>query len=190
MSTPRIAAFAGSCRSASLNRKLLAAAVSLATEAGAEVDVIDLAELPMPIFDEDLEAQGTPETVTAFKERLKAADGLLIASPEYNSSYPALVKNVIDWATRPAPEEAMLAAFSGKACGLLAASPGALGGIRMLPQLRLLLSNIGVHVVPAQFGLGRAHEAFGEDGTLSDERAQGMLQQVVTQTVELATRRS
>lgn len=188
MSSPRIVAFAGSCRSASLNRKLLAAAVAMAQEAGAEVDVIELAELPMPIFDEDLEAQGTPENVTAFKERLKAADGILIASPEYNSSYPALVKNVIDWATRPAAGEAMLAAFSGKACGLLAASPGALGGIRMLPQLRLLLSNISVLVVPAQFGLGRAHEAFEEDGSLKDERSRTMLQQVVTQTVELAGR--
>ena len=124
----------------------------------------------------------------AVKERLKAADGFLIASPEYNSSYPALVKNVIDWATRPAAGEAMLAAFSGKACGLLAASPGALGGIRMLPQLRLLLSNISVLVVPAQFGLGRAHEAFEEDGSLKDERSRAMLQQVVTQTVELAGR--
>lgn len=188
MSSPLIVAFAGSYRPHSLNRRLLSAAVALAEEAGARVDVVDLAALPMPLFDEDLEARGTPETATAFKERLKAADGILIASPEYNSSYPALVKNVIDWATRPAAGEAMLAAFSGKACGLLSASPGALGGIRMLPQLRLLLSNIGVHVVPAQFGLGRAHEAFEEDGTLKDERSQAMLKQVVTQTVELAGR--
>lgn len=187
MTAPRIAAFAGSCRAASLNRKLLAAAVAMAEEAGAEVDVIDLSTLPMPIFDEDLEAQGTPPEATAFKERLKAADGFLIASPEYNSSYPALVKNVIDWASRPAADEPMLAAFSGKACGLLAASPGALGGIRMLPQLRLLLSNIGVHVVPSQFGLGRAHEAFTEDGGLQDERVQGMVRQVVTQTLAQAS---
>ena len=188
MSAPRIAAFAGSCRSTSLNRRLLAAAATLAAEAGAEVDVIDLAELPMPIFDEDLEAEGTPESATAFKRRLMDADGILIASPEYNSSYPALVKNVIDWATRPAPGEAMLAAFAGKSCGLLAASPGALGGIRMLPQLRLLLSSIGATVTPAQLGLGHAHQAFGDDGRLKDERARGMLQKVVTQTLELAAR--
>lgn len=188
MASPRIAAFAGSCRASSFNRKLLAAAVAMARDAGAEVDVIELAELPMPIFDEDLEAKGTPPSAIEFKERLKAADGMLIASPEYNSSYPALVKNVIDWATRPAAGEPTLAAFSGKACGLLAASPGALGGIRMLPQLRLLLSNIGVLVVPAQLGLGRSHEAFEEDGSLKDERAQGMLQQVVTQTIDLAGR--
>ena len=82
----------------------------------------------------------------------------------------------------------MLAAFSGKACGLLAASPGALGGIRMLPQLRLLLSNIGVHVVPAQFGLGRAHEAFDEDGSLADPRVRDMVRNVVHQTVAQAAR--
>lgn len=188
MTAPKIAAFAGSCRSASLNRRLLAAAVAMAREEGAEVDVIDLGAIPMPIFDEDLEAAGTPPEATEFKERLKAADGLLIASPEYNSSYPALVKNVIDWASRPAADEPMLAAFSGKACGLLAASPGALGGIRMLPQLRLLLSNIGVHVVPAQFGLGRAHEAFDEDGSLADPRVRDMVRNVVQQTVAQAAR--
>lgn len=186
--TPKLLAFAGSCRRDSFNRKLVAAAARIASEKGAEVELIELGDLPMPIFDEDLEAEGTPENATTFKEKLKAADGFLIASPEYNSSYPALVKNVIDWASRPAEGEPTLAAFSGKACGLLAASPGALGGIRMLPQLRLLLSNIVVHVVPNAFGLGKAHEAFDESGALTNERAIASVTRVVEQTIEIAGR--
>ncbi|MEM6672336.1 MAG: NAD(P)H-dependent oxidoreductase [Planctomycetota bacterium] len=185
---PKIVAFAGSTREGSYNRRLLAVAARMAAERGAEVDVLDLAELEMPLFSEDLEARGTPESATRFKKALEAADGFLISSPEYNSSYPALVKNAIDWASRPAEGEPMLAAFDGKACGLLAASPGGLGGIRMLPQLRQLLSNIGVHVVPTQFGLGRAHEAFDEAGELVDERTQASVARVVEQTIEIASR--
>lgn len=189
MSTsPRLVAFAGSHRKGSHNVKLIQAAAEVARSQGAEVEVIDLGALPMPIFDEDLEAQGTPANATAFKEKLKAADGFLIATPEYNSSYPALLKNVIDWASRPAEGEAMLEAFKGKACGLFAASPGGLGGIRVLPQLRNLLSNIGVHVVPTQFGLGKAHEAFDDAGKLKEERSAGMLAAVVAQTIEIAGR--
>ncbi len=185
---PRLVAFAGSHRQGSFNSKLVQAAAEIARAQGAEVDVIDLGTLPMPIFDQDLEAQGTPPEATEFKERLKAADGFLISSPEYNSSYPALLKNVIDWASRPAEGEAMLAAFSGKACGLLAASPGAMGGMRMLPQLRTLMSNLGMFVVPAQFGLGKAHEAFDDAGGLTDERAQGAVEKVVLQTIQIASR--
>ncbi|MEM8714101.1 MAG: NAD(P)H-dependent oxidoreductase [Planctomycetota bacterium] len=186
--TPKLVAFAGSHRSGSWNVKLIQAAAKAALGMGAEVEIIDLGTLPMPIFDEDLEKEGTPANVLTFKEKLKGADGFLISSPEYNSSYPALLKNVIDWASRPADGEAMLAAFSGKACGLFGASPGALGGIRMLPQLRNLLMNIGVHVVPTQFGLGKAHEAFDANGELADERARSMVEKVVRQTIEIAGR--
>lgn len=187
-SKPQLVAFAGSHRKASWNVKLIHAAAEEARAQGADVEIIDLGALPMPIFDEDLEAAGTPANAATFKEKLKAADGFLISSPEYNSAYPALLKNVIDWASRPAAGEAPLAAFSGKACGLFAASPGALGGIRMLPQLRNLLANIGVHVVPTQFGLGKAHEAFDDSGALMDERALGMVKRVVQQTIEIASR--
>ena len=186
--TPKLVAFAGSTRERSFNRQLAAAAAEIAGARGADVELIELRDLEMPLFSEDLEAKGTPENATAFKGKLKAADGFLIASPEYNSSYPALLKNAIDWASRPGDGEPMLAAFTGKACGLLAASPGGLGGMRMLPQLRLLLSSIGVHVVPAQFGLGSAHEAFDGDGKLVDDRAIKGVTRVVEQTIEIAGR--
>ena len=185
---PQLVAFAGSHRKDSHNVKLVQAAAEVARAHGAKVEFIDLGALPMPIFDEDLEAQGTPANATTFKEKLKAADGFLIATPEYNSSYPALLKNVIDWASRPAEGEARLAAFKCKACGILAASPGAQGGTRVLPQLRTLLSNIGVHVMPTQFGLNNAHEAFDDAGALKNEAARERLTAVVTQTIEIASR--
>lgn len=185
-SKPRILCFAGSTRAASFNVRLVRAAARVAEANGAEVEVLDLAEYDMPIFGEDLEAEGTPDAARAFKEKLKSADGFLISTPEYNSSYPALLKNAIDWASRPAEGEAMLAAFKGKACGLFAASPGGLGGIRVLPQLRTLMMNIGVRVVPTQFGLANAHEAFDEDGELTNERARTMVEAVVKETLVVA----
>lgn len=186
---PRLVAFAGSHRQGSFNVQLIQAAAEIARAQGAEVDVIDLGALPMPIFDQDVEAAGTPEQATEFKRRLMAADGFLISSPEYNSSYPALLKNVIDWASRPAEGESMLAAFTGKSCGLLAASPGGLGGLRVLPQLRTLMSNLGMFVVPAQFGLGTAHEAFDDAGQLKEDRARTAVEKVVQQTIQIASTR-
>lgn len=182
----KLLAFAGSTRRGSFNQKLIEAAVQIARDEGADVELISLADFDMPIFNQDLEAEGTPDAALRFKARMKEANGFLISTPEYNSSYPALLKNAIDWASRPADGEPMLAAFSGKACGLLAASPGGLGGIRVLPQLRTLLMNIQVHVVPAQFGLAKAGEAFGDDGSLKDERSAGMVRNVVQQTIAQA----
>jgi len=182
----KLVAFAGSTRSGSFNRKLIEAAVAIARDQGAEIELLDLADFDMPIFNEDLEKQGTPDAALRFKAKLKEANGFLISTPEYNSGYPALLKNAIDWASRPAEGEPMLAAFAGKACGLLAASPGGLGGIRVLPELRSLLMNIQVHVVPAQFGLAKAGEAFGDDGALKEERAANMVRKVVEQTIAQA----
>src|SRR4051812_26801189 len=103
---PRILAFAGSLRKESLNKKLLRIAASAARAAGAEVTLIDLKDHPLPIFDQDLEtAQGMPENGARLKTLFAEHDGLLIASPEYNSSFTAVLKNTIDWVSRPAPGE-------------------------------------------------------------------------------------
>jgi chromate reductase, NAD(P)H dehydrogenase (quinone) len=166
-----ILAFAGSARKESINRKLVAVAAGGASEAGAQVTVVDLREYPMPIFCEDYEAEhGIPETALKFRELLKAADGLLIASPEYNSSFSGLLKNTIDWATRPCEGEKPLECFKGKTAALVAASPGYFGGYRGLQQVRYLLGNIGVLVLPEMFTLPGAHEAFAEDGSLKDDK--------------------
>src|SRR5688572_18337049 len=132
MSAPRILAFAGSLRKDSYNKKLLAIAVQGARDAGAEVTVVELVDYPLPLFDEDLERAGTPENAKKLKQLFLEHDALLIASPEYNSSFTAITKNTIDWVSRSSPGEPGLAAYRGKTAAIIAASPGALGGLRGL----------------------------------------------------------
>lgn len=172
MSGPKILCFAGSTRTASYNKLLAKAAADAARAAGAEVTYIDLRDYPLPLFDADLEEEsGLPDSAIKLKAMLAAHDGLLIASPEYNSSIAGVLKNAIDWASRGGTEsERPLSAFRGKAAALLSASPGALGGLRGLVHLRAILGNIGVIVLPDQMAVGKAHEAFDHNGALKDPR--------------------
>jgi len=183
MNIAKILAFSASTRAESFNSRLLRLAVSEARQAGAEVTAVDLADYPMPLFNADLEARGMPDSVQAFKELMFTHDGFLIATPEYNGFFSPLLKNTIDWASRQYGDEPSLAAFSGKTAGLIAASPGRLGGIRGLAATRQLLSGIGVHVVPAQFGLASASRAFADDGRLADAGNHAALVKVVTNLV-------
>ncbi|MBC6432947.1 NAD(P)H-dependent oxidoreductase [Nostoc sp. HG1] len=178
-STPKILAFAGSTRIESYNKKLVKIAAAGAQAAGAEVTYIDLRDLSLPLFDEDLEAQeGLPANARTFKDLLISHQGLLIASPEYNSSLTAVLKNAIDWASRPAPNEAPLAAFAGKVATIMSASPGALGGLRGLVHLRSILGNIKVLVLPDQIAVSKAYEAFNPDGTLKDPKQQESIEKL------------
>ncbi len=140
---------------------------------GAEVTLIDLKDYPLPIMDEDVEKEsGAPANAVALKKLFIAHDGLMIAAPEYNSSITPLLKNTIDWVSRPAPGEPPLVAYSGKGAILMSASPGGLGGLRGLVTVRSILGNIGVIVLPDQVAVGRAFEAFNADGTLKDAKVQ------------------
>lgn len=178
-STPKILAFAGSTRIDSYNKKLVKIAAAGAKAAGAEVTYIDLRDLPLPLYDEDLEAQeGLPANARTFKDLMISHQGLLIASPEYNSSLTAVLKNAIDWASRPAPNEAPLAAFAGKVASIMSASPGALGGLRGLVHLRSILGNIKVLVLPDQVAVPKAYEAFNADGTLKDPKQQESIERL------------
>jgi NAD(P)H-dependent FMN reductase len=166
---PRILALAGSLRTGSYNKKILSAAADGARAAGADVTRIDLRDFPLPVYDADLESgEGLPASAIRLKEHFKAADGLLIASPEYNSAISGTLKNVIDWVSRPAAGERPLECFKGKVAALCSASPGALGGVRGLAVVRLILGNIGVVVLPDQVSLPKAADAFDEDGNVLD----------------------
>ena len=157
MSNPRILAFAGSARTDSYNARLVQVAAEGARTAGADVTVLNLKEYPLPLFDEDIEQeQGMPENAKKLKQLFLDHDGLLISSPEYNSSITPLLKNTIDWVSRPAEGEPMLAAYQGKVAALMAASPGGLGGLRGLVHVRSILSSIGVIVLPDQIAVSRA----------------------------------
>ena len=163
-------------------------AADAARAAGAEVTLVDLRDLPMPLFDEDLETEGTPANATTWKRLLIEHHGMLISSPEYNSSISAVLKNAIDWASRPGAGEPPLVAFKGKVAGLLGASPGALGGLRGLVAVRSILGNIGVHVLPDQVAVGRAHEAFDAGGRLKDDKQRALVEGVGRQVVDLTRR--
>jgi len=168
----KILALAGSARRDSINKKLLAIGVAGARAAGAQVTELDLAHYPLPLYDGDLEAKdGLPGNALKLKAIFTQHDGLLLACPEYNSSITPLLKNTIDWVSRPAgADEPMLAAYRGKTAALLAASPGALGGLRGLVHVRAILGNIGVLVLPGQIAVPKAHEVFDEAGNLTDDR--------------------
>lgn len=170
---PRILAFAGSTRTESYNKRLVRIAAEAARAAGSEVTLLDLRDYPLPLFDEDLEkAQGMPEKGQKLKTLFREHDGLLISAPEYNSSITGVLKNSIDWVSRPAPGEPPLVAFTGKVAALMSASPGALGGLRGLVHVRAILNNIGVLVLPDQLAVPRAFEAFTPEGTLKDAKQQ------------------
>src|SRR5215475_5624821 len=133
----KVLCFAGSLRADSVNKKLAKVAVAAAKKHNAEVAFLDLKDYPLPIYDGDLEASsGLPENALKLKALFKAHDAFIIASPEYNSSISAALKNVIDWTSRPMENEKQLECFMGKVVGLMSASPGALGGLRGLVTVR------------------------------------------------------
>jgi len=169
---PRILAFGGSLRKNSFNQKLAAIASEGAREAGAEVTLIELRDFPMPLFDQDLEAEiGKPEQAKRLKDLFLSHQGLLIASPEYNSSYSAALKNAIDWVSRgDTPDESPISALAGKSAVIMATSPGGLGGLRGLVPLRMLLGNLGITLLPDQIAIPSAFQAFGPDGHLVDPK--------------------
>ena len=182
----RLLAFAGSARQASFNQRLLNVAVRKAEALGAKVTLLSLGELDLPLMNQDLEADpGPPPNVARLRHMLIEHDGFLIACPEYNGSITPLLKNAIDWATRPEEGVAPLAAFQGKTATLLAASPGALGGIRGLAHVRAILSGIGTIVLPTQVAVGGANEAFTQDdAALANERTEGLLQRAIEECVQ------
>ncbi len=164
---PKILAFSGSARNGSFNQKLVQVAALGARQAGAEVTVVNLAAYPMPIFNQDLEkAEGLPKQARALKALFTDNDGFLIASPEYNSAFSPLLKNALDWVSRKEGDETYQLAFRDKVAVIMSASPGALGGLRGLVFLRMLLANMGVLVLPGQLALPNADKAFHENGRL------------------------
>lgn len=186
---PKILAFAGSARADSCNKKLIRAAISGAIREQADVTLIDLRDYALPLYDADLEsASGLPANAKKLKELFANHQGLLISSPEYNSSITPLLKNTLDWISRTETGEGSLACYDGKVAGLLSASPGALGGLRGLVHLRAILGNIKVLVIPEQFALSRAYEAFLPDGSFKDSKQLAAAQGVASALVKLLKR--
>ena len=185
MADVRVLVIPGSARTGSYNRRLAAVAAGLLEANGATATTMDLRALALPLYDGDLEAaEGVPAGATTLLEAITAHDALLVVSPEYNAFPPPLLVNAFDWVSRLAESKAALA---GKPVALLSASPGALGGIRSLMALRQFLAlNLGLLVLPQQFGLSLAAKAFTPEGALADAKQQQSVRGVVDALVHTA----
>jgi chromate reductase len=179
LAKPKILAFAGSTRVDSFNKKLVKIAAAGAMESDVDVTVIDLRDFAMPLYDGDLEQkEGLPSNARKLKDLMLSHQGFLIASPEYNSSISGVLKNMIDWVSRPSEGEEPLACFKGKVAGIMSASPGGLGGLRGLVHVRAILENIYVLVIPDQLAISKAHEVFNADGTLKDKKQEEQVKRI------------
>ena len=170
----KVLTFSGSLRKDSLNKKLARESARLARELGHDSTFLDLKNFEIPVYDGDIEALGIPEDISRLSLLIQESDVLVLSTPEYNGSIPGVVKNLIDWLSRIKP-----CSITGKPLLLLAASPGALGGVRGLWHTRVPFEVLGTFVYPEMFGLSRASDAFNSDGQLQDastiERVKGLL---------------
>ena len=184
LKAPHIVGICGSNRVGSYNRMLLENAMAALEEQGASVEIIDLASLQLPLYDPAIESSDFPPAAKLLKEKLTAADGLIFTCPEFNGGITPLLCNSITWATRG--EGGMYDGFKGKIATAMAASPGMLGGMRVVVNLQNLLQDMGCIIVNSHVNVGRAMTAFSEDGVLTEERAKSKLTTAVHQLVHFA----
>jgi len=186
----KILVIPGSLRSGSLNARLAAATAQEFALAGAEVTRISLADFPLPIYDGDLQAKsGVPKHAINLKRMMGAHHGVVIVTPEYNSSVPALVKNTIDWVTRAQDtNETRGQVFRGRPFAIAAASENRLGGTRSLAALRLILSACHATVIPNQLALSFAGEAYDDRDRLRHPADIEALKAMVRQLIDVSQR--
>ncbi len=176
-----ILAIPGSLRKASYNRLALRAAQQL-VPAEAKIEIFDLHHIPL--YNQD-EQESPPAGVTEFKRRIEAADAILFATPEYNYGIPGVLKNAIDWGSRPYGKNS----WNDKPAAVIGASPGLLGTARAQMLLRQLLSFLNMHTVSQpEVMIAQAHEKFDANGNLTDEMAKKLLQQLLKNLVEWTRR--
>jgi chromate reductase, NAD(P)H dehydrogenase (quinone) len=188
MSALKILVIPGSLRSGSLNAKLAAAAAYELVQADAEVTRISLGDFPLPIYDGDLQNKsGVPKNAINLKRMIGAHHGVLIVTPEYNSSVPPLVKNTIDWVTRVQdPHETRGQVFRERAFAIAAASESRLGGTRALAALRLILSACHATIIPNQLALSFAGEAYDDMDRLKQPADLEALRAMVRQLIDVS----
>ncbi|MEO1008883.1 MAG: NAD(P)H-dependent oxidoreductase [Planctomycetota bacterium] len=185
MASTRILVFAGSLRRDSLNHALAVAAARGA--ASAEITELRLRDYPLPLYDEEIEeADGLPDNCLKLKDIFRTHHGLIVGCPEYNSAITGVMKNAIDWVSRPRDGEGPLECFEGKVVGLVAASPGGLGGIRGLPTVRRIFGHIRSIVLPEQFSLPNAADAFDDAGGLKSDDHRKAAEKVGRRVAEVA----
>ena len=187
--SPKILVFAGSARRDSLNKLLAAAAASRARESGGDVTLLDLNDYPMPLYHGDLESrEGVPDAAKKLRKLFIEHQALLIATPENNASVPAMLKNTLDWISRPHSGQNGMVPYQNKVAALMAASPGALGGMRVLVHLRQILQALNVLVLSEQLAVPRAHELLEPPGVLKDVKLDASLRGLVDRLIDVTRR--
>jgi len=176
--TLRVLAMSGSLRKGSYNTAVVRACAALAPD-GMTFDILDLA--PVPLFSQDVEAAGMPDAVRDARERIAAADGVLIATPEYNSSIPGVLKNALDWFSRPPAHP-----FVGKPLAIIGASPGRLGTARAQLHLRQIMGRLNAVILTGpEVLISGADQAIGEDGSFTDDATASFVRQLLADFASL-----
>jgi NAD(P)H-dependent FMN reductase len=190
MNKPRILAFAGSLRKHSFSKRVVKTALKGAEKAGAEVTYVDLRDYPMPLYNpDDHEELGFDHNALRLQQLMAQHDGFLIASPEYNGSLSAVLKNTIDWTSRKNDKYELGQVFAGKVAAIMTSSPGSLGGVRSLAHLRGVLTSLRLIVLPAEIAVPYAGNKFeGDQEEMIDERIKGNLERLGAALVETLKR--
>ena len=176
-------ALAGSVRTGSYNLQLRDLAAKKLEERGCQVEGFDFREKPLPLFSEDIEAEGYPDHVLALKQAVNKADGIVLVCPEYNSSITPMMKNLIDWTSRAKHGEKN--EWRRKPVLLMSASPGVYGGVRGLYPVRGAMVEVQALVLSEQACISTAHKAFDDSGDLADERTRGFFESALDRLVQV-----
>ncbi len=177
----KIITFAGSLRKDSLNKKVCRNVMNYVQQNKlAEIEFIDLKALDIPVYDGDIEtAQGLPGGVQKLCAKIHEVDALIIATPEYNGSIAAALKNALDWISRE-----KVVSIAGKHVLMCAASPGALGGVRGLWHSRVPFEALGCHVYPDMMGFSKAHELFDSEDQILDEKTKLRFEKLIQNFIQ------
>ncbi|MCC7251957.1 NAD(P)H-dependent oxidoreductase [Hyphomicrobium sp.] len=189
LSSTKLLFFAGSARDASYNKRLARLGVEIAEANGLAATFADIGDYPMPLYDADLQAlEGIPENAKKFEALMKVHTGIFIACPEYNASITPLLKNTLDWVSRVRVEgEEPLAVYKTRVFALGSASPGGMGGLRGVNTVRTVLElGLGALVLPDQFAVPKAADAFEDNGHLKNKDSQETFKKLIQKLARAA----
>ena len=180
----KILGFAGSLREGAYSKAVARFTLKLAKEKEVETEFVDLRDLAIPLYDGDLQERSFPKSVQILKDKIRAADAVLIVSPEYNHASPGALKNAINWASRPYGDSA----FEDKLVAMMSTSPGRVGGARALIDLRTSLAEMGTWVMPSEVSIGQVHELLDQKGDISQPQLLEFIQDFLDQLILWAKR--